>query len=203
MNSILQQLSPDNRYLGKSQVAAIHTKINSPSTNENWRNLLKKMALNGIVLGVSLSFFVENTIAQPISKVNRTTVQNDTRIIMDLHDPIVESIRQYTYAWNQESPAAIKEALVKCWSSTGTYKDPRTSLAVGIDQLVEVIYKSYKLSPGRKFRLVSKADCHHGSGRFKWELIMPNKKVIEGMDYFEYNEKNQITRVVGFFGPLL
>jgi len=122
---------------------------------------------------------------------------------MNTQITIEESVRQYTYAWNQESPAAIHEALSTCWSENSTYIDPQTPLTIGIGELVEVIYNSYKELPGRKFSLVSQADCHHGSGRFKWELIMPNKKVIEGMDYFEYNEKNQITRVVGFFGPLL
>ncbi|MEJ7558616.1 MAG: hypothetical protein WKF66_09935 [Pedobacter sp.] len=202
MKSIIQQLTPNNKELDKSQVAAIHTKMNSPSINKNRNNFLKKVAIGGIVLGGSLSLLVENTIAQTISKVSETTVQADIRIT-DLNDAMEEPIRQYTYAWNQESPAAIKEALVKCWSATSTYIDPRTPLAVGIDQLVEVIYKSYKRSPGRKFRLVSKADCHHGSGRFKWELILANKEVIEGTDYFEYNEKKQITRIVGFFGALL
>lgn len=114
-----------------------------------------------------------------------------------------ESVRQYTYAWNQESPTAIREALSQCWSDSSTYIDPQTHLAIGVDQLVEVIYNSYKELPGRKFSLVSQADCHHGSGRFKWELVMADQHVVEGMDYFEYNEKNQIIRIVGFFGPLL
>ncbi|WP_139125791.1 hypothetical protein [Arcticibacter eurypsychrophilus] len=76
-------------------------------------------------------------------------------------------------------------------------------MAIGVDQLVEVIYNSYKTFPGRKFSLIAQADCHHGSGRFMWELVVANQDVVEGMDYFEYNEKNQIIRIIGFFGLLL
>ncbi|MEJ7558614.1 MAG: isomerase [Pedobacter sp.] len=122
---------------------------------------------------------------------------------MNTQITIEESVRQYTHAWNQESPAAIREALSTCWSDNSTYIDPQTSMAIGVDQLVEVIYNSYKELPQRKFNLVSQADCHHGRGRFSWELIMANQDVVEGMDYFEFNEKNQITSIVGFFGPLL
>jgi hypothetical protein len=114
-----------------------------------------------------------------------------------------ESVRQYTNAWNQESPAAIRDALSRCWSEESTYIDPQTPLATGVDQLVDVIYNSYQTLPGRKFNLVSQADCHHGSGRFQWELVMDNQDAVQGMDYFEYNEKNQIIRIIGFFGPLL
>lgn len=122
---------------------------------------------------------------------------------MNIQITIEESVRQYTHAWNQESPAAIRQALSQCWSENSTYVDPQTPLAMGVNQLVEVIYNSYKQLPGRKLNLVSQVDCHHRSGRFKWELIMANQDVIEGMDYFDYNEKNQIIRIVGFFGPLL
>ena len=201
MKSILKQISA-SKGIKKSEAAANQDENNNPTTKENRRNFLKKTAKGGIKLGALLILPVENTIAQTTSEVSKTTAPSDLRIT-DLRYTMEESVRQYTHAWNQENPTSIKEALAQCWSEKSTYVDPQTSLAVGVNQLMEVIYNSYKRSPGRKFRLVSKPDCHHGSGRFKWELVMANQDVIEGMDYFEYNEKNQIIRIVGFFGPLL
>jgi hypothetical protein len=115
---------------------------------------------------------------------------------------IEASIDQYTNAWNQTDPASIKAALHHCWTDRSSYIDPQSSLTIGPEALAELIYSSYEPMPGRSFRLLSQIDYHNGSGRFRWELSQPNHEVLEGMDFFEYNEENQVTRIVGFFGPL-
>lgn len=115
---------------------------------------------------------------------------------------IEKSIEQYTEAWNQKDPIAIKEALYHCWTEASSYIDPQNALITGPNALANLIYSSYEPMPGRTFRLLSKVDYHNGSGRFKWELIQSGQEVQEGMDYFEYNGEKQITRIVGFFGAL-
>ncbi len=121
---------------------------------------------------------------------------------MNIQLTIEESIRQYTDAWNQADTTTIKVALYHCWTDESSYVDPKNPLITGSESLANLVYGSYETMPGRTFRLLSKVDYHNGSGRFKWELIQPGQEAQEGMDYFEYNEQNQITRIVGFFGAL-
>jgi hypothetical protein len=119
---------------------------------------------------------------------------------MNIELTIENAIYQYTNAWNQEDPITIKAALYRCWTEDSSYTDPQNPLITGRDALANLIYSSYEPMPGRTFRLLSQVDYHNGSGRFRWELIQPGQEVQEGMDYFEYNGQNQITRIVGFFG---
>ena len=114
---------------------------------------------------------------------------------------VEESVQQYAAAWNVVGVENIKAALEKCWTAESTYVDPQNGPVKGFDGLAELINGSYADMPGRVLRNVTSADFHNHSGRFLWDLTLANGDVIDGQDYFEYNEQNQVTRIVGFFGP--
>lgn len=115
---------------------------------------------------------------------------------------VEESVRQYIQAWNEKGLKNIKAALEKCWTADSTYADPNNLPTKGPDGLAAVIQGSQDKMPERKFSQMSKADFHHNSGRFKWLLTQKNGETTEGLDYFEYNSENRITRIIGFFGIL-
>ena len=94
----------------------------------------------------------------------------------------------------------MKAALEKCWTSDSTYADPNNLPTRGFDGLAALIQSSWDNMPERKFTQLSKVDFHHNSGRFKWLLTMKDGSTKEGLDYFEYDSENRITRIVGFFG---
>ena len=112
---------------------------------------------------------------------------------------VEESIKEYVAAWNEMGAENMKAALGKCWMADSSYADPNNSPVKGPDGLAALIQRSHDQMPGRKFSRLSEAEFHHGSGCFKWLLTKKNGDTLEGLDYFEYNAENQITRIVGFF----
>lgn len=115
---------------------------------------------------------------------------------------VEESIAQYIVAWNEKGVKNIKATLEKCWTTDGTYTDPSNPPIKGLDGLAAVIQGSQEKMPERKIGLTSKVDFHDNSGRYKWLLTKKNGDKSEGLDYFEYNSENRITRIVSFFSVL-
>lgn len=116
---------------------------------------------------------------------------------------VEESVTQYGDAWNVKGIENIKVALKDCWTSESTYVDTQNEMVKGIEGLAALINGFHEQMPGHTLQQASKVDSHHNSGRFTWVNIVPNGEKIEGMDYFEYNDQNQITRIVGFFGSFI
>ena len=112
---------------------------------------------------------------------------------------IEESIEQYAGAWNKTGAESIKAALGKCWTADSTYADPNNAPTQGLDGLTGLIEFAQKQTPGGQFSLTSKPEFHHGCGCFKWRLTKKDGGALDGLDYFESNSENQITRIVGFF----
>ena len=112
---------------------------------------------------------------------------------------IEEIILIYTSAWNETEREAIREKIDKCWSTEGTFTDKVTNTITGRDAITELIISSYDQMGPRTFKVLAEPVTHHRSGRFRWLVIRPDGYPAEGMDYFEFNEQNHITRIVGFF----
>ncbi|WP_299286266.1 nuclear transport factor 2 family protein [uncultured Mucilaginibacter sp.] len=115
---------------------------------------------------------------------------------------IKEAIMLYTQAWNEKEPINIKAKIERCWADDATYVDAQNPLVKGIDGITNLITRSYGQLPIRTFGLPAQPEYHNQSGRFRWTLVQPEQEDQEGMDYFEYNEANLITRIVGFPGAL-
>lgn len=114
---------------------------------------------------------------------------------------VEESIAQYSKAWSAKGLENIKIALKNCWTPISTYVDTEHDMVTGIDNFAAFINEFHEQTPGNKLQRLSKIDHHHNSGRFTWEATTPDGEKTPGMDYFEFNDQNQITCIVGFFGP--
>lgn len=118
---------------------------------------------------------------------------------MENNQNINEVILTYTSAWNETEPEAILEKISKCWAPAGTYTDRLTDTITGPDAITNLIISSYEQMGPRKFQVLAEPQVHHQCGRFRWLAIRPEGYPVEGMDYFEFDSENRITRIVGFF----
>lgn len=116
---------------------------------------------------------------------------------------VEESIEEYFRAWNEKGLKNIETMLEKCWTSDGTYADPRVAPMQWKNGLAAVIQGSQEAMPDRRINKTSKVETHHNSGRYKWEVVKQNGERSEGLDYVEFDSENRIRRVVSFFGALL
>jgi hypothetical protein len=112
---------------------------------------------------------------------------------------IEEIILIYTDAWNETGREAIREKIDQCWSPEGTFTDKITDTITGRDAITDLIIGSYEQMGPRTFTVLAEPATHHRSGRFRWLVTRPEGYPAEGMDYFEFDEQNLITRIVGFF----
>jgi hypothetical protein len=118
---------------------------------------------------------------------------------MENNQNIEETILTYTSAWNETEREAIMEKISQCWAPEGTYSDRLTDTITGPKAITDLIISSYGQMGPRTFQVLSEPQVHHQSGRFRWLAIKPEEYPVEGMDYFEFNSENRITRIVGFF----
>jgi hypothetical protein len=112
---------------------------------------------------------------------------------------IEETILTYTSAWNETEREAILEKINKCWAPVGTYTDPLTDIVTGPEAITNLIISSYGQMGPRTFQVLAEPQVHHQCGRFRWLAIRAEGYPVEGMDFFEFDSENRITRIVGFF----
>src|SRR6478736_6073102 len=80
MKSIIQQIGKENKEREAKAAQNRQQEIDSPETNNNRRNFLKKTALGGMSLTALMGLSFEDTIAQTTSKVNRASKPSDLKI---------------------------------------------------------------------------------------------------------------------------
>jgi hypothetical protein len=113
--------------------------------------------------------------------------------------PSVETmIEQYVNTWNDTHLDAYRAGFASCWAPDATYTDPGNALIKGVDALADLAQWSFNKVPGRKFNILKRPVFHHNSGRYYWTVALPEGP-RQGLDYFEFNDQFQITRLVSFF----
>ena len=120
---------------------------------------------------------------------------------MENAQTVAETVAFYIEAWNQATPGAIRNNIEKCWAPNCTYTDKNTPLINGIDEIINLIIQSLEKLPVRTFILPAPPEYFDNCGRYRWTLQKPGGG-YDGMDYFEFNDENFITRIVGFVNPL-
>jgi len=116
---------------------------------------------------------------------------------------VLVSLEHYFQAWNEPDDDKRRELLKGHWAEDATYTDP-TAHVEGLEALVEHI-AAFQNNPQMKGLSLSQAsgiNIHHRVLRFQWEMKGPDGRVLTpGIDYGEFDEKGQLTKIVGFFGP--
>lgn len=80
MKSVMQQVAKKNKEHENQAALARQVEIDSPTTNPNRRNFLKKTALGGITLTGLMGLSFEDTLAQTTSKVKKDSKPSDLKI---------------------------------------------------------------------------------------------------------------------------
>ena len=114
---------------------------------------------------------------------------------------VEEMIHQYVKAWNGKGIEEYRTEFAKCWAIDGNYTDPNFENIYGVNGIAGLADKSLETFPVRTFSVLTIPDFHHNVGRYTWKVDLPGE-TREGFDYFEFNEKYHITRIVSFFGSL-
>jgi hypothetical protein len=112
------------------------------------------------------------------------------------------SIDLYTAAWAETDRARQQALLARCWTPDTTYEDPQTPAVRGTDALLAVIAGFHQAWPGARISLNSAVEEYRQVGRFNWILQQPTGSTTYGTDFVEFNDQNQLIRVVGFFSHL-
>ncbi|OMP76360.1 nuclear transport factor 2 family protein [[Flexibacter] sp. ATCC 35208] len=113
--------------------------------------------------------------------------------------PSVETmIEQYVNTWNATHLDAYKTGFTSCWAPDAIYTDPNHAHIQGVDALADLAQTSWNKVPGRIFNILKRPVFHHNSGRYYWTVALPEGP-RQGLDYFEFNDQFQITRLVSFF----
>jgi hypothetical protein len=116
---------------------------------------------------------------------------------------VEEMFKQYITAWNKTGLAEFKTAFARCRATDATYTDANFALVNGVDGIAELAQVYLDRVPVRTFHVLTSPNYHHNFGHYTWTVDLPERtRVRDGFDYFEFNEENQITRLVSFFGPL-
>lgn len=114
-----------------------------------------------------------------------------------------QSLENYFQAWNEPDAAKREALLTPGWAENGTYTDPSAHVE-GRKNLVAHIegFVSGAQTSGLSIVQASDIDFHHRSFRFAWEMQDASGNTLTpGIDYGEFNDEGQITKIVGFFGP--
>lgn len=114
-----------------------------------------------------------------------------------------DMVDTYCAAWNAADTAERNRLLRVAWTVDGRYSDPlvhdldRAALVAHIGTLLEKF-------PGSRIRRNSQIDSHGGGLRFAFARYAADGSLMrEGVDFCQLGEGGRISRVTGFFGPLV
>jgi len=111
---------------------------------------------------------------------------------------VEEMITKYVTSWNNNNLEEFKVAFAECWAADAKYTDPEFELVEGVDGIAALAVESLRRVPSRKFSINTQPEHHHNSGRYNWQVHLPDGDK-GGFDYFEFNDEFKITRIVSFF----
>ena len=112
-------------------------------------------------------------------------------------------IDRYCEVWTETNSERRAELLASVWHPNATYTDP-TVHAANAAELLSHVAKVQAGRPGAKIIRTSAVDIHHDVARFAWQMIKADGTAMpQGLDIaFLTPDGNQITRIIGYFGPL-
>lgn len=110
-------------------------------------------------------------------------------------------IDTYLAAYGETDADRRTRLINESFAADGSLTDP-PFVATGHDQLHGTFGAVQEQFPGHTFRRTSGIDEHHGTARYRWDLVAPDGAVtLSGMDVVTV-EGGRIRQVVGFFEPL-
>ena len=104
-------------------------------------------------------------------------------------------------AWNERNPDAIRSHLDAALAEGVIFIDP-THSTVGRDEFETMVRDFRAQFPDAVCSRSSGIDGHHNLYRYTWEIHRDGELMVPGFDVAELDDRGQVCRVEGFFGPL-
>ena len=104
-------------------------------------------------------------------------------------------------AWNERNPEKIRAHLDAALADDVIFIDPTHSI-VGLDAFETMVREFRTQFPDAVCSRASGVDSHHDLHRYNWEIHRDGTLLVPGFDVTQLNERGQVCRVEGFFGPL-
>ena len=105
----------------------------------------------------------------------------------------------YWSAWNEPDVGHVLRHLAHAVEDDVEWNDPRDSF-VGIFELEAAIRRFRIGKPGYRFVIASEVDHHHNRFRYRWDMVVRGRILMEGLDIATVGSTGLISRVDGFFG---
>ncbi|MEM7285979.1 MAG: nuclear transport factor 2 family protein [Actinomycetota bacterium] len=112
-----------------------------------------------------------------------------------------ETLDHMLAAWNETDPAQVRGHLETALAPDVHFVDPPNDIT-GIDAFEAMVHRVHDQVPGAVYSRASDVDSHHGLHRYHWAIHLDGELLLAGFDVTETNEAGQVSRVLGFFGPL-
>ena len=114
-----------------------------------------------------------------------------------------ETIAAYCAAWNEPDLDKRRALLADSITEDAVYIDPTVEV-VGIEALMRHISRVGEMYPGSHLALRTGVDRHHDVARFGWRRVLADATTRpESVDFVEFATDGRLSRILGFFGPLL
>lgn len=112
------------------------------------------------------------------------------------------TIDRYCSAWNEVDGGKRLAIIREVTSPNVRYVDPTADISgqEGLNDHIDVVLARY---PSSTIVRTTQIDRHHDVARFGWKKVLADgSSLADSIDLVEFDEKQAISRIVGFFGPL-
>jgi hypothetical protein len=104
-------------------------------------------------------------------------------------------------ALNDPDPVRVRHQFERAVAPGVEFLDPSVATH-GIDEFETNVRRVQGSLPGANYSRTSGVDSHHQLHRYSWQISLGGLALLSGFDVTEVDEHGQVTRVLGFFGPL-
>lgn len=112
-----------------------------------------------------------------------------------------EAMNHYWTMWNTPDVSAVRRHLDLAVTEDFEFCDP-LEFHRGRDELEANVRRFRRRFPNASFELRSGFDTHHNRYRYRWDMVLDGKTVVEGTDVTTIADDGLIERIDGFFGPI-
>lgn len=112
-----------------------------------------------------------------------------------------QAFEHYWQMWNSPDLDQAARLLELAVTDDVEFCDPAEHY-VGKQALMENVRALRDRFPTAHFELRSGFDHHHNRYRYRWDMIVKGRTIIEGMDVTTVSDDGLLQRIDGFFGPI-
>jgi len=103
--------------------------------------------------------------------------------------------------WNETDLTRVREHLDRAVTADFVFCDP-VHFHTGRDSLEANVRNFRNERPRAAFAIASGFDSHHNRVRYRWQMLIRGRVIVDGLDVVTTSEEGLLERIDGFFGPI-